>query len=78
MTFWYMLVVTYSLEVNGAHENTFHVPFENQPSCAAAMDKIYPVIYAEYRDSMAQCIKTDVPSKSMRPKMRPKNLKKEK
>jgi|TARA_B110000211_G_scaffold220060_1_gene266383 hypothetical protein len=78
MTFWYMLVVTYSLEVNGAHENEFRVAFENQPSCAAAMDKIYPVIYAEYRDSMAQCIKTDVPSKSMRPKMRPKNLKKEK
>ena len=78
MTFWYMLVVTYSLEVNGAHENEFRVAFKNQPSCAVAMDKIYPVIYAEYRDSMAQCIKTDVPSKSMRPKMRPKNLKKEK
>ena len=78
MTFWYLLVVTYSFEFNGDHESKFYVAFKNQLSCAAALDEIYPVIYAEYRDSMAQCIKTDVPSKSIRPKMWPKNLKKEK
>jgi|TARA_B110000285_G_C14642466_1_gene388226 hypothetical protein len=75
MIFWHLLVLTYTVE-----EHTFEamIAFRDQPSCAAAMDKIYPVIYSEYRDSMAQCIKTEEASGyTVRPKPRPKGLKNE-
>ena len=69
MIFWHMLVLTYTIE-----DRTFvsEFLFRDQSTCANAMDEIYPTIYAEYRDSMAQCISTDVASSyTIRPKARP-------
>ena len=69
MIFWYMLVLTYTFE-----NQTFvsGLAFKDQASCANAMDEIYPTIYAEYRDSMAQCVPTDrVSGYTIRPKARP-------
>ena len=69
MIFWHILVLTYTIE-----GRTFEskVALRDQPSCAKFMDEIYPVIYAEYRDSMAQCVKTDEASGwTVRPKARP-------
>ncbi len=69
MIFWHMLVLTYTIE-----EKTFvsEFLFRDQSTCANAMDEIYPTIYAEYRDSMAQCTPSDVASGyTMRPTARP-------
>ena len=73
-----MLVVSYSLEFNSGDKLKFRIPFKNYHSCIAAQDQIHAAIYTEYRDIYSRCVETDVASKSMRPKMRPKNLKKEK
>jgi len=69
MIFWHLLVLTYTFE---SDTYVSQIAFRDQPSCANAMDEIYPTIYAEYRDSMAQCISTDVASSyTIRPKARP-------
>ena len=76
MIYWHLLVLTYTFE-----NNTYvsQVAFRDQPSCANAMDEIYPTILAEYPDSMAQCTKTDTGSSwTIRPKLRPKSKKGEK
>lgn len=73
MIFWHLLVLTYTIE-----DHTFEakILFNDQSSCANAMDEIYPTIYAEYRDSMAQCIETNEASGfTIRPKLRPEGLK---
>tara|TARA_B110000977_G_scaffold164731_1_gene211452 strand:- start:42 stop:272 length:231 start_codon:yes stop_codon:yes gene_type:complete len=72
MIFWHLLVLTYTVE-----DHTFEamIAFKDQSSCANAMDEIYPTIYAEYRDSMAQCIETNEASGfTIRPKLRPQQL----
>ena len=69
MIFWHILVLTYTFE-----QQTFvsALAFRDQPTCANAIDEIYPTIYAEYRDSMAQCKPTGVASGyTVRPKARP-------
>jgi hypothetical protein len=69
MIFWHILLLTYTFE-----NQTFvsDLAFRDQASCANAMDEIYPTIYAEYRDSMAQCVPTDrVSGYTIRPKARP-------
>lgn len=70
MIFWHLLVLTYTFEAN---TYVSELAFKDQATCAAMMDTFYPVIYLEYHDSMAQCIKTDVSSGyTIRPKARPK------
>tara|TARA_R110000744_G_scaffold330008_1_gene435551 strand:- start:380 stop:619 length:240 start_codon:yes stop_codon:yes gene_type:complete len=70
MIFWHILVLTYAFE-GQSFEST--IAFKDQGSCANAMDEIYPTIYAEYRDSTAQCIPTATASGwTVRPKARPK------
>ena len=71
MIFWHILVLTYTFE-----QQTFvsELAFRDQSTCANAIDEIYPTIYAEYRDSMAQCEPTDVASGyTVRPKARPQS-----
>jgi hypothetical protein len=70
MIFWHLLVLTYTVDGQTFSSN---LAFKDQATCAAMMDKFYPVMYLEYRDSMAKCIKTDVASGyTIRPKARPK------
>jgi hypothetical protein len=69
MIYWHILVLTYTFETQ-TFEST--IAFRDQPSCANAMDEIYPTIIAEYPDSMAQCQPTEVASGwTIRPKARP-------
>ena len=78
MIFWHLLVLTYTIEDHTFDGTTYvsQIAFRDQSSCANAMDEIYPTIYAEYRDSMAQCIETNEASTyTVRPKLRPKGLK---
>lgn len=68
MIFWHILLLTYTIE-----DQTFvsEFVFRDQSTCANALAEIYPTIYAEYRDSMAQCRPTDVVSGyTVRPKAR--------
>ena len=69
MIFWHLLVLTYTFE---SDTYVSQIAFRDQPSCANAMDEIFPTILAEYPDSMAQCTKTDAASGwTIRPKARP-------
>jgi len=69
MIFWHLLVLTYTFE---SDTYVSQIAFRDQPSCANAMDEIYPTILAAYSDSMAQCQPTDVASGwTIRPKARP-------
>ena len=45
MTFWYMLVVSYSLEFDSGEYLEFRIPFKNYHSCIAAQDQIHAAIY---------------------------------
>jgi hypothetical protein len=62
-------VVTSGVEEYEAKSSIY---FPNRDLCSRAIDAIYPIIYHEFsRNSMAQCVETDLPSGSMRPKARP-------
>lgn len=78
MTFWFILVVSYSLEFDSGERLEFRIPFNNYHSCIAAQDQIHAAIYQNYRDIHSSCVETDVASKSIRPKLRPKHLEKDK
>jgi len=67
MIFWHLLVLTYTFE---SDTYVSQIAFRDQPSCANAMDEIFPTILAEYPDSMAQCTDTGS-SWTIRPKARP-------
>tara|TARA_R110002110_G_scaffold119184_2_gene293539 strand:- start:319 stop:555 length:237 start_codon:yes stop_codon:yes gene_type:complete len=75
MTYWAALTLTY-IVTSGvtSYEATSTVYFKDMPTCSVASDAIYPVILAQSRNSMAQCERTDLPSSSMRPRLRPNNL----
>jgi len=78
VTFWFMLVVSYSLEFDSGERLEFRIPFNNYHSCIAAQDQIHAAIYQNYRDIRSSCEETDVASESIRPKLRPKHLEKDK
>lgn len=70
MTFWAILVLTYNIE---GRDLVSEIPFKDMKTCGLAIDAIYPTIYANYKDSMAQCKKTNNASSSIKPRMRPNN-----
>jgi len=74
MTYWFALVLTYVVTSGvESYEAKSTIYFPNSDLCSRAIDAIYPIIYHEFsRNSMAQCIETDLPSGSMRPRARPK------
>ena len=73
MTYWVALVLTYVVSVGvNEYEVESKILFPSQRLCSEASDAVYPIIYHNFsRNSMAQCVKTDLPSTSMRPKARP-------
>ncbi len=74
MTYWAALILTYTVSIGvTSYEATSTVYFKDMPTCSVASDAIYPVILSQSRDSMAQCVRTDMPSSSIRPKARPVN-----
>ena len=73
MTYWATLILTYIVNSGvTAYEATSIVYFKDMQTCSVASDAIYPVIYAQSRNSMAKCKRTDMPSSSIRPVARPK------
>lgn len=69
MSYFAILVLTYTF---GAETYVSELASKDQAACARLMDDIFPAIQAEYEDSMAQCIETDVVSGwTIRPKARP-------
>lgn len=69
MTYFFLLVLTYTFD---GTTYVSQIAFKDQPSCANAMDEIFPTVRAEYHDSMAQCTATDTPSGfNIRPRSRP-------
>ena len=68
MTYWAALILTYTVNIGAtSYEATSTVYFKDMQTCSVASDAIYPVIYAQSRNSMAQCERTDMPSSSIRP-----------
>ena len=78
MTYWTVLVLT--MFVNG-HEMQSRLLFPSMKACGDASSVIYHTYVKTYfKNSMAQCEKSDIPSKglgvSQRPKPRPAGLEK--
>ena len=68
MTYWAALILTYTITSGVAsYEVTSTVYFKDMQTCSVASDAIYPVVYAQSRNSMAQCKRTILPSSSIRP-----------
>ena len=72
MTYWAALILTYTVTSGvTSYEATSTVYFKDMQACSVANDAIYPVIYAQSRDSMAKCERTELLSGSIRPVARP-------
>ena len=75
MAYWAALILTYTVNIGvTSYEATSTVYFKDMQTCSVAIDAIYPVILAQSRDSMAQCERTELPSDSIKPRLRPNNL----
>ena len=69
---WFtVMVLTYS--ANGEPLQS-KVLFPSQAACCAAMDTFHETLDASFPGAMTQCVVSDIPSKSIRPKARPKEL----
>ena len=69
---WFtIMVLTYS--ANG-EELQSKVLFPSQAACSAAMHAFHETIDASFPGTMTQCVVSDIPSKSIRPKARPEEF----
>ena len=69
--FFTVMVLTYSYQGERLQSK---ILFPSLPACSAAMDTFHETIDANSPGTMTQCRITDMPSKSIRPKARPKEL----
>jgi hypothetical protein len=69
--FFTAMVLTYS--ANG-EELQSKVLFPSQAACCAAMDTFHETIDASFPGTITQCVVSDIPSKSIRPKARPEEF----
>ena len=68
MTYWAALILTYTVTSGvTSYDATSTVYFKDMKTCSVANDAIYPVVYAQSKDSMAKCKRTELPSDSIRP-----------
>lgn len=69
---WFtIMVLTYS--ANG-EELQSKVLFPSQAACSAAMHAFHETIDASFPGTMTQCVVSDIPSKSIRPRARPEEF----
>jgi len=66
-----ILVLTYTV---GSYDLQSSTVFPSAKECGDALPAYHEPIYAFDKDSMGQCIETDVMSKSIRPKTRPQSM----
>jgi len=69
--FFTAMVLTYS--ANGETLQS-KVLFPSQAACCAAMDTFHETLDASFPGTMTQCVVSDIPSKSVRPRARPEGL----
>ena len=63
------MIISYVVE---GEEITTKLLFPTEYDCGQALSSIYPEIYKHYKDSLAVCKVTDMPSRSrVRPRARP-------
>lgn len=72
MEFWTILMITYGM---GGPTYADHVVLPNPQVCGEEMLHMDTHLRPHFPDMMLQCIATDTPSKSIRPKKRPEDLK---
>jgi len=74
VTFWHVLIISYAIIPDSGVFTTKEFMYKDYQTCIKVSDRIYPLIYKDYPDSMATCVKTSVISNAPMPKLRPKNL----
>jgi len=74
VTFWHVLIISYAIIPDSGLFITKEFMYRDYQTCIKVSDRIYPLIYKDYPDSMATCVKTSVISNAPMPKLRPKNL----
>ena len=72
MLYWTIMIIAYTVE---GEEITTKLLFPTEQACGQALSSIYSEIYKHYKESLAVCKPTDMPSRSLiRPKARPEEL----
>lgn len=71
MTFWYVLIISFSAPFEGL---STVVPYPDSASCGRAILLIEPAVSEAIPLSAIQCKATAVPRTSLFPKHRPENL----
>ena len=69
LSFYTVMVITYALEGEFLQSK---ILFPSHEACSDALADYYEHIYKFDRASMAACDMTDIPSKSIRPRARPR------
>jgi len=72
MEFWVVLAITYG--AGFLEGDVSYVATPNQEACETLMQVTYDQLYPHFPGIMLQCIPTQYPSKSLRPKPRPEDL----
>ena len=69
----YFTIMILSYHVQGEYLQS-RIIFPSAQACGDALPAYYEPIYAFDKDSMAQCERTNILSKTIRPKARPKEM----
>ena len=69
----YFTVMVLSYSANGEPLQS-KVLFPSQAACCAAMDAFHEALDASFPGTMTQCVVSEIASKSIRPKVRPKEF----
>lgn len=69
--FFTVMVLTYSYEGERLQSK---ILFPSLRACSSAMDTFHETIDANSPGTMTQCVVSDIPSKSIRPKARPEEF----
>lgn len=69
--FFTVLVLQY--QVNGEDLQS-KILYPSLEACSEAMAPVYEPIHEYFTETLARCDRTDIPSKSVRPKARPEGL----
>jgi len=70
INFFTILVLQY--QVNG-EELQSKILYPSLEVCIEAMEPVYEPIHQHFKNTLARCDVTDIPSKSIRPRARPEN-----
>jgi len=70
ISFFTILVLQY--QVNG-EELQSKILYPSLEVCIEAMEPVYEPIHKHFKNTLARCDATDIPSKSIRPQARPEN-----